>query len=622
MESHDEEKSLHFLSLPAELLVYIISLLPTIRDKVKLRYVSRRLRDVSETPSLWREFVWPLFDKREERSVMGVFKDCGEYIKRLVFPDHVTTLALNEMLIHCNNVTQLSLPPGMMTKLDSEQLGIALRTMNYLENLEVQLSGDIKPLLQTGRLRELTVHIKVKPRLQTLPFCMSCVQEWVAYDFVPCKLNIVSRAFVDQLQIMFLESWMQWNSTISESHSACLKLYDKFRSILNFSPVFPTIQLEFSEVSTLPLVKTSSIGLLGLDKDLVLFTDSIHDNKTTIKAKIVEPDILNHVLNHTMNHDFRCLKFVTDFDFSLAFLYSGHLEQLAVACPNIQRLNLSNNTGCLRSLKGLRKIAQCCSDLCGLNLFGISVDTTESHIQVWNVLSEMKKLSHLAFEACLLGMSVSTDVNLCNLLSKFCSLQGLEFGVYFSLCDACFKCESQMSWAYLFLSSFPSLRHCICVCDDPDSVQDMISNCGELTYLYCHCYDNLSLSSALNSNLQQLSIVSNETDIPDIFLETVSAHSGLVHIGLAVNSVTIKGVTSLIENSYKLLTLVVYTCKSIRNERGFKVNLTKFKGRVKKLFPCRKLFTVGTFKMVQNDEFATTNLEDCVPNTDLASLWL
>jgi len=111
---------------------------------------------------------------------------------------------------------------------------------------------------------------------------------------------------------------MQWNSAISASHSACLKLYDKFKSILNLSPMFPIIQLEFGEASTLPFVKTSSFGLFGLDRDVVLLTDSIYDNKTSVKAKIVEPDKFNHVL-HTLNRDIRCLKFVIDFDFSLSF---------------------------------------------------------------------------------------------------------------------------------------------------------------------------------------------------------------------------------------------------------------------------------------------------------------
>ena len=81
---------------------------------------------------------------------------------------------------------------------------------------------------------------------------------------------------------------MYWNSTISANHTVCLKLYDGLKSILNLSPVFPTIPLKFS--------------------------------------------------------------------------------QMAIECPNLQRLNLIGHNECLRNLKGLRMISQCCSDMRGLIL--------------------------------------------------------------------------------------------------------------------------------------------------------------------------------------------------------------------------------------------------------------
>jgi len=61
---------------------------------------------------------------------------------------------------------------------------------------------------------------------------------------------------------------MHWNSTISASHSACLKLYDGFESILNLYPVFPTIQVEFGQMAIVPFVKASKFGVFGLERDL------------------------------------------------------------------------------------------------------------------------------------------------------------------------------------------------------------------------------------------------------------------------------------------------------------------------------------------------------------------
>lgn len=96
--------------------------------------------------------------------------------------------------------------------------------------------------------------------------------------------------------------------------------------------------------------------------------------------------------------------------------------------------------------------------------------------------------------------------------------------------------------------------------------------------------------------------MSDFTDVPDIFLETVSLHSKLVGAFLFMKSVTIKGITSLIENSHKLLSLVIITTKCICDERSLKVNLKKFKSKLKKKYCHWKLFVLGTIKVVQNNK--------------------
>ena len=66
---------------------------------------------MSESPSLWSEFAWPFYDYREERSVMNVLMVCGGYIKRLIFPNHITpSILLGGMLNHCDRIKHLSLP--------------------------------------------------------------------------------------------------------------------------------------------------------------------------------------------------------------------------------------------------------------------------------------------------------------------------------------------------------------------------------------------------------------------------------------------------------------------------------------------------------------------------------
>ena len=52
----DNDYATSLVDLPTELLVEILSYL-SIRDRIVMRYVSRRFRDVGETPLLWKEFA-------------------------------------------------------------------------------------------------------------------------------------------------------------------------------------------------------------------------------------------------------------------------------------------------------------------------------------------------------------------------------------------------------------------------------------------------------------------------------------------------------------------------------------------------------------------------------------
>lgn len=96
------------ITLPVEVLVYIVSFLCT-RGKVKIRYVCKRLRFISDVPSLWEEFTWLGYEQRDDRLLKSVLKVLGRHVKRLHFADHVAPSRLEGMLKFCKNVTHLSI---------------------------------------------------------------------------------------------------------------------------------------------------------------------------------------------------------------------------------------------------------------------------------------------------------------------------------------------------------------------------------------------------------------------------------------------------------------------------------------------------------------------------------
>ena len=608
------ERLRSIVDFPIELLVYIFSFLSS-RDKVKLRYVSRRLQLLSQTPTIWSDFVWPLYEQREERILTNVLKACGRYTKRLIFPDHVTPSKLFKMLIYCKNIRELHLPPR--SKLDLKQVKSIAQKMQVLEKLEVQLSVDCKLLLQIGgRLKELTVHI---PQ-QAHTVCVSYVEEWMSNSFEPQNLNLVildvytseTAAFMRHF-LDFLRSLAERIYTLPVGYVSYLKLYYRSKVPLNLFPSLPDFQMEFGPTTVLSLIKASKFGITCVPTDVLWYTQSTEGAKAGM--------ILSHTYGTNIelmfNNAVSTSNFVTEIDFGKSDLHSGDLEMLAMACPKLKRLNLEGNSECLKSLQGLSTITQCCSDLCGLNLNKISVTEVESPIKFWRMLSNIVKLTHLVVEICVFKpCSEASDAYFINLFQKCTRLQALELGeCYSGPCSACRECKEEWS----LLSYFPALQYCRLTGNHSTIVQDIISCCRELTCFMCAT--RLRLSSAYNHNLQQLYIRTGLGNIPNTFLDTVSAHGKLVHVILVSFSVTVKGIASLIAKSPNLCTLCVFAHVYTDIYDHYE-NIREFKNTMKRKFPNRKLFTAGTFRLVlEAFTFPPRSMDEFLSKTDLIPLW-
>ena len=606
------KESVNLLSLPVELLVYIMSFLRAARDLVKLRYVSRRLRAATETPSLWSEFVWPLYDPREERSVMNVLKDFGEYVKLLIFPNHVAQSKLLEMINRCRNITHLTLPA--VTELDLDKLKRVVKYMTNLEKLEVRLSTYyIEPLLLIGGLKELTIHVIERDHL----LCEACVEEWMRMGYMPPNLVLITK-HLGLKQMGFLSSLLT-NRFASPKDCLCrFTLHYDGKVPLNLFPAIAAIRLEFGQSAASPFVKASSYGILGLDRDVLLLTEYVKDGKALCKAEVTTVD---NVGDDLINNSVNTLKFVTEFWFGPADpLYPGHLEQLAFACPNLEHLNLAGRSECLHNLQGLRTIAQHCKNLHRLNLMLIPLNKMGRVRELWEILSSMS-LTCLCVEICIFEFckySITSEQQLTK------SLQALQIDascMYESradylnyLCAFCKICE--VDWS--LLSNFSVLKYCRLFSEDPNAIQDITIACKELVCLYCEAWKQLLFTSLCHSKLEQLCINSVHTNIPTIVMDTLSVHGKLVHVVMYVHSVTAEGVINLIANSPGLLTLIIVTHQHVYNEQNVRVHAKDIRATVKKTFPHRKLFSVGDYRLLQeNDSFEPWCIESFLYDTDL-----
>ena len=588
--------------LPIELIVYIFSLLPTSRDIVRLRYVSRKIRSISETSILWKNFLWPWYDSREERSVNEVLKTCGTHIKRLNFPSNFLGVSKGmapstaiQLLQHCCNVTEITLD----TCLNVNEVQKVVE-MKFLQKLEICQSKSllIEPIIVAcSKLEELV--LKYEGGVSGYNY----LYKWINAGCKPPNLSIIYEMSVDI--IMFVQRWLQWNSQIPAGHTAHFKVFHSW-DWWNYSITFPELQLEFGQNATYPFIEPSNFGLFGFGEDLMLLTNSTINGKVIhqLKKPYIELKEYSLITSHLFCN-VSTLNFITDFDASRCGLLSSHLEQLSVACPNLERLNLNNNIDCLENLKGLRSIVNQCCNLQGLNLDGIHVRGVQNCIELWELLSEIKMLNRLTVETCTMEHFGKNDTcdqhNFLKLVQKFVYLEYLQLS--YSEHNVFSSCQYALDEAYpQLLAHFPVLVYCY-VIGRPSNVADIITNCKQLKYFGYDVFDYENIPSFLtvapNQHLQHLYIVSQHSSIGELFMESVSMHGKLERVFLLIRCVAVSGITALVLNSPKL-----YICEirslQIVDEYDVEVDLKVFKDTLKSKFLHRKLFNLNGFTLTRD----------------------
>ena len=290
MDGDDKENIPSIFILPVELLVYILSFLPTC-DRVKLPYVSWKLRNICETPSLWKDFVWPCYHAGDDNCVNNVLKMYGKYVKRMAFyhglycvesKDVPAQSQLLNSLEHCVNLTELSLPTIQINLKQLRKISLHIQS---LQRLDVYCN-DIPALLKaiSVNLKELTI------RKDPYPYWNGeIIGPWIDYwtfkKFTPQKINIITSHSLwlygsHSLRhnpfhhCMFdpyppntvpltpmLKSWIESNSKSPAGHTGTVKLYGPLKNTLNLAPIYPVFELTFGTNAASPFVSASGCGL-------------------------------------------------------------------------------------------------------------------------------------------------------------------------------------------------------------------------------------------------------------------------------------------------------------------------------------------------------------------------
>ena len=635
------EGVISLIALPVEVLVYIISFLST-REKVEIRCVSKRLRSACEIPSLWKEFVWTRYAPRDEKPLKTVLKTFGQHIKRFHFADHISPSKLQVMLKSCKNVIHLSLPSFQYNTLEKlEKFVSSTASLQIVDILRPKpFSG--RPFIQqifriSRNLKVLSLHYVPASLTQLWTFneqILIWLEEWANFNYVPKKLNIVfNRNYSNYLQSISTSlqssvSTLRSNAlptNFESGHSAWFNI--SFNDPIDFSPVVPALQLRVTGSSVvLPSVKASKYGILGLDYDTLLLTEG------SCHGKIVHKALLTATSGEHIDASVSSLASVTYFDASSCRnLYPGHLEQLSIACPNLQRLDLSHNSKCLSNLQGLQSLANNCKSLQELNLWRVhEMDCEYSCLQLWEVLCTMC-LIQLAIEVWMINVhdkrnpevpissqdcSVAAKLQrLIEMFQNYTSLKVLEVSGTCGDGSCSILSDHELSVASYF-PSITSYRLCNlpCTCVDRCHTIKQIFSCKYLRCLYLSLSFGIVLPSLEGhcSSLKQLYIHSGDLAPTETFIDSLC---GLEHVILSVKALTAKSINSIIEKSPNLI-----TCHIILHTEVFvKGELIPLLALIKTKFSKRRLFNGGNFVLRQG--IYVVDYNSSLSGTELLSIW-
>ena len=488
----------------------------------------------------------------------------------------------------------------------------SLRDSNFFEGL-------LRVYVTAARVRKLKLQIN---KYDNSVCAIAKLKRWANEGNPLPSLIDIFTAEHNEVIINFLAFWSKSSSKLL-SHE--ISLYSNQRIPMNFHPPMPICTFQ-SGPATTPTIQLNDHGIMGLGifcigkydhNGAVRYTISpagsvLRKDPYGIVKRVPHPALANKQFCNSCTDILHAVSYV---DMSYSKVQCHNLEQLAIVCPNLQQLNLNGNGKCLVRLWGLNSIVHTCQNLEGLNLAGIQLLSVKSSSGLWEIISSIKKLTHLAIDLCMLT-SYDNDHKRCliNMFKRCHSLKALE--LYCGV--GCSKCINTKDFLF---SHFPSLTHCRMSNFVYSGFKYAITNCHKLKYLYeTNAYEELDKKLSPFTcicPLQQLYIDAAYFNVTDELARALSAHGGLECVVLHVNSITINSIIILIKYSPNLVLLKVASEQILLNEnRDCKQKDLHYTDYIMKKFSYHKLFAIGGFIV------CTAGNSSDLFNTDLNSLWV
>ena len=493
-------------------------------------HISQRFENMAEIPLLWRHFRL-----KNHHMIPSNIKNLLIVISEHVRAMHIHDMPSNfeEMMCNINwrSVTHLMLYEA----LSRELLKMTVKTMPHLQYLAMKLSFkryyyylDDDYDTYYGGIRDTVALLNIIPvrRLKVLVFVLSSptelesvvtgIQIFVnkhyalsslikifgrfnitatdnnAYNHTSGNYGQRHRQSIDSSAHLSANAtdnlFKFWSKSAYSLSPFVIQIYDRLPNDipLDLLPAVPMRSYKFGAAAIPTLIQLPAYGIVGLKDNMFHFSEYIDDQGMVSHAVTLDHDDCGSLIEERHITCIPDLHTVSYVDISYENVSSNHLQQLAVACPNLQQLHLQGNVNCLKDLQGLQAIVDKCKNLKNLNLAGIDVSRVESYLLLWHLLSSLKKLTLLTIDLCMILLYYDSDDDDKQRLVTMCescySLLALNVHLGHWRCSGCYSRNVN----FLF-SHFPSLTYCA-LWGVKYSVKPAFTNCHHLKYLHQYAY--------------------------------------------------------------------------------------------------------------------------------------
>ena len=599
---------LSLLSLPDEILLFIISFLPS-RECLSVKSTCRRLQLIASDPSVWHTIAWQYRGPQDDKQLTLALKLSAPQLSKctlaMVTDYSCAPSKFLQILKRSSTIASLTIIGCQFT---CRQFNAILSTLPHIEELKVQLSFTSKSAVIDAI--EFASHLKSLVIMMPYPVYYSPLDQillaW-ANGTLFCPPDIGVQFSADSYHKMPLEliaeclcclilkkepslpptaislSILSYLLLSPAPHTARLCIYNS-PSAFSSLPEYPSLALEFGP-SKPPVMPVAQLDCIGLEEDGHLFLTGNELNSSNYHSgtlyKMPTPHIVPCAVSSipsSLTHLFldQCTS-----------LNSTNLEVIAEQCPVVVRLSLCGCTSSLKDLEGLGAIAAKCSKLKDLSLLQIHRRSVPCTGLLWEVVSHMH-LTCLAVDACMLRPLPDADSRgsagnpervsrvpipsarvtdqIRSILRAMTSLAALEVNCSCSEClflTLAVSLVSEVSYLeYLRLDNLSSTLLSL----------NYFENIRHLKYLYLskHIPGKLVLPSSetFYSDLEQLCIDANATTLNLDIITSITSGRKITHAFLSVRSIDEKCILHLIQNSPRLLVLYVKAAEKPRRNRA------------------------------------------------------